>query len=54
MSKNKTSETITAEADALQAKLAALRKEARKMKKLEDQQKAEEKRQKDIAYIREW
>lgn len=54
MSKNKTSETITAEADVLQAKLAALRKEARKMKKLEDQQKAEEKRQKDIAYALEF
>ena len=54
MAKNKTSETITAEADVLQAKLAALRKEARKLKKLEDQQKAEAKRQADIAYALEF
>ena len=54
MAKNKTSETITAEADALQAKLALLRKEARKMKKLEEQQEAEAKRQKDIAYALEF
>lgn len=54
MAKNKTSETITAEADALQAKLAKLRKEARAMKKLEDQEKAEAKRQEDIAYALEF
>ena len=50
----KSSEEITAAADELQAKLAALRKEARKMKKLEEQQAAEEKRQKDIAYALEF
>lgn len=50
----KSSEEITAVADELQAKLALLRKEARKMKKLEEQQAAEEQRQKDIAFALEF
>ena len=54
MSKNKTSETITAEADELQKKLAGLRKEARKLKKLEEQAEADARRQKDIAYALEF
>ena len=54
MSKNKTSDQLTAEADDLLKKLAELRKEARKMKKLEDQQKAEAKRQEDIEYALEF
>lgn len=46
----KTSADITKEADALQARLAAMRKEARKMKRLEDQKAAEAQRQEEIRF----
>ena len=46
----KTSADITKEADALQARLAAMRKEARKMKQLEDQKAAEAQRQEEIRF----
>ena len=45
----RTSGDITRAADELQAKLARLRKEARRMKKLEEQRGAEERRQQEIA-----
>lgn len=50
----KTSADITKEADALQAKLAAMRKEARRMKKLENQKAAEAQRQRDIQFALEF
>ena len=50
MSKARTSEELTAAANELQAKLNAMRREARKMKRLEEQQEAEAKRQADIAF----
>ena len=50
----KSSEEVTAEADELQKKLAGLRKEARKLKKLEEQAEADARRQKDIAYALEF
>ena len=53
-SRIKSSEEITAEADELQKKLAGLRKEARKLKKLEEQAEADARRQKDIAYALEF
>lgn len=53
-SRIKSSEEITAEADELQKKLAGLRKEARKLKKLEEQAEADARRQKDIAYSLEF
>lgn len=46
----KTSADITKEADALQARLAAMRKEARRMKRLEDQKAAEAQRQEEIRF----
>ncbi len=46
----KTSADITKEADALQAKLAAMRKEARRMKRLEKQKEAEAQRQQEIQF----
>lgn len=46
----KTSADITKEADALQARLAAMRKEARRMKRLEDQKAAEAQRQEEIQF----
>ena len=45
----RTSGDITRAADELQAKLARLRKEARRMKLLEEQREAEERRQQEIA-----
>ena len=50
----KTSADITKEADALQARLAALRKDARRMKKLEDAKAAEAQRQRDIQFALEF
>lgn len=46
----KTSADIAKEAEELQAKAAALRKEARKMKKLEDAKAAEVQRQRNIQF----
>ena len=54
MSRIKSSEEITAAADELQIQLAALRKEARKMKKLEEQQAKEEQRKRDAEYALEF
>ena len=45
----RTSEDITKSADELQMRLAKLRKDARRLKKLEEQQEAEERRQQEIA-----
>ena len=49
-SKIKTSAEMTAAAEELKAKLSVMRKEARKMKRLEEQQEAEAQRQADIAF----
>lgn len=46
----KSSNDITKEADALKARLAALRKEARRMKRLEDQKAAEINRRERISF----
>ena len=50
----KSSADLKKQADALRAKLAAVQKEARKMKKLEDQQAAEEQHQRDIQFALEF
>lgn len=50
----KTSADITKEADALQAKLAAMRKEARRMKQIENQKAAEVQRQQEISFALEF
>ena len=50
MSRVKTSDELNAEAKVLQEKLAALRKEARKQKRLEDARAAEAKRQDEIRF----
>lgn len=44
------SEDISRAADALQLKLSKLRKEARRLKRIEEHQEAEAQRQKDIAF----
>lgn len=46
----KTSADITKKADALQARLAAMRKEARRMKRLEDQRAIETQRRQEIQF----
>lgn len=50
----KSSADLKKQADTLRAKLAAVQKEARKMKKLEDQQAAEEQHQRDIQFALEF
>lgn len=50
----KSSADLKKEAATLRAKLAAVQKEARKMKRLEDQQAAEEQRQRDIQFALEF
>lgn len=50
MSRVKTSDELSAEAKVLQEKLAALRKEARKQKRLEDARAAESKRQEEVRF----
>ena len=50
MSRVKTSDELNAEAKVLQEKLAAIRKEARKQKRLEDARAAEAKRQEEIRF----
>lgn len=51
---SKSSADLKKQADALRAKLSAVQKEARKMKRLEDQQAAEEQRQRDIQFALEF
>lgn len=48
MSKPKTSAEVFAAADEMKAKLKELRKQARRMQRLEDQREAEAQRQRDI------
>lgn len=50
----KSSADLKKQADILRAKLATVQKEARKMKKLEDQQAAEGQRQRDIQFALEF